>query len=100
MSQRAVAGVPISLHKEYAESSGIWDCIASGQTNKDGRIGDLLPPANTVMPGVYKYVHADCTTQPAYASSDRSLVLATWSAASQASFYHDVDVCNSHWTCT
>lgn len=69
MPQCAVAGVPISLHKECAASGGVWDCIASGRTNKDGRIGDLLPPADTVMPGVYKYVHAHCTTQLAYASA-------------------------------
>ena len=49
------AGVPISLHKECAESCGVWDCVASGQTNQDGRIGDLLAPSDLVLPGVYKY---------------------------------------------
>ena len=49
-----VSGVPISLHRECADSSGVWDCIAEGQTNKDGRIGDLLPPSDTVLPGLYR----------------------------------------------
>ncbi len=49
------AGVPISLHKECPESSGVWDCVASGQTNQDGRIGDLLAPSDLVLPGVYRY---------------------------------------------
>ncbi|DBA92662.1 TPA: hypothetical protein ACH3X1_002874 [Trebouxia sp. C0004] len=51
---RPAPGVPISLHKECAESSGVWDCVASGQTNQDGRIGDLLAPSDLVLPGVYK----------------------------------------------
>ncbi len=50
-----VSGVPISLDKECAESSGVWECVATGQTNKDGRIGDLLQPSDTVLPGIYKY---------------------------------------------
>ncbi len=54
------AGVPISLHKECAESSGVWDCVASGQTNQDGRIGDLLAPSDLVLPGVYKYALIPC----------------------------------------
>ncbi|KAL0044419.1 hypothetical protein WJX82_005398 [Trebouxia sp. C0006] len=51
---RPAPGVPISLHKEWAESSGVWDCVASGQTNQDGRVGDLLAPSDLVLPGVYK----------------------------------------------
>lgn len=51
---RPAPGVPISLHRECADSSGVWDCIAEGQTNKDGRIGDLLPPSDTVLPGLYR----------------------------------------------
>ena len=49
-----LAGVPISLHKECNDSNGIWDCIASGATDQDGRIGDLLPASDTIAHGVYK----------------------------------------------
>jgi len=58
------AGVPISLHKECAGSSGVWACVASGQTNQDGRISDLLAPSDLILPGVYKYALVPCAKHP------------------------------------
>ena len=49
-----LADVPISLHKQCDESIGVWDCIASGVTNSDGRVGDLLPASDSIAPGLYK----------------------------------------------
>lgn len=48
------ADVPISLHRQCDGSSGVWDCIASGTTNSDGRVGDLLPASDSIAPGMYK----------------------------------------------
>lgn len=31
-----------------------WECLASGVTNVDGRIGDLLPPADSIPAGQYR----------------------------------------------
>jgi len=45
-------GIVISLHAANETNS----CIASGITNADGRIPDLLPPARTLSPGYYKMV--------------------------------------------
>lgn len=36
--------------------NGIWQTIAQGITNADGRIGDLLPQQKTLPPGNYKLV--------------------------------------------
>ena len=52
-NQGSRSGVPISLHVECPDSSGVWHCVASSCTNEDGRIGDLLPPSDTVVPGTY-----------------------------------------------
>jgi 5-hydroxyisourate hydrolase/2-oxo-4-hydroxy-4-carboxy-5-ureidoimidazoline decarboxylase len=48
------AGLALSLHRHMEGSSGVWDCLAAGMTNADGRVGNLLPPANTVAPGRYQ----------------------------------------------
>lgn len=45
-------GIVISLHAANETNS----CIASGITNNDGRISDLLPPARALSPGYYKMV--------------------------------------------
>jgi 5-hydroxyisourate hydrolase/2-oxo-4-hydroxy-4-carboxy-5-ureidoimidazoline decarboxylase len=37
-------------------TNGSWQTIAQGVTNKDGRIGDLLPPDKTLKNGNYKIV--------------------------------------------
>lgn len=37
-----------------ATVAGSWQAIAIGQTNSDGRIADLLPPAKLLPPGEYK----------------------------------------------
>ena len=36
--------------------NGVWQTIAQGITNSDGRIGDLLPPQKTLAPANYKLV--------------------------------------------
>ncbi|KAF8072742.1 hypothetical protein HT031_000402 [Scenedesmus sp. PABB004] len=48
------AGLPISLHRLMPGSQRVWDCLAAGRTDADGRIGGLLPPASTVAPGAYQ----------------------------------------------
>jgi 5-hydroxyisourate hydrolase/2-oxo-4-hydroxy-4-carboxy-5-ureidoimidazoline decarboxylase len=47
-------GLPLSLHRLMDGSSSTWDCIASGTTNSDGRVGNLLPPSPTIQPGRYQ----------------------------------------------
>eukprot|EP00877_Chromochloris_zofingiensis_P009524 jgi/Chrzof1/4825/Cz15g00220.t1 len=47
-------GLPISLHRLMPCSQGIWDCLAMGVTDSDGRIPKLLPPSNHVAPGTYQ----------------------------------------------
>jgi len=49
-SGRPAAGLPISLS---LLSEGVWRELASGQTNEDGRITDLLKPGS-LTPGVYQ----------------------------------------------
>lgn len=51
---RPAQGLPISLHRLMEGSQRMWDCLASGLTDADGRIGNLLPPAGWVAPGVYQ----------------------------------------------
>lgn len=51
---RPAQGLPISLHRLMDGSQRMWDCLASGLTDADGRIGNLLPPAAWVAPGVYQ----------------------------------------------
>lgn len=51
---RPAQGLPISLHKLMEGSQRVWDCLAGGLTDADGRIGSLLPPAGWVAPGTYQ----------------------------------------------
>jgi 5-hydroxyisourate hydrolase/2-oxo-4-hydroxy-4-carboxy-5-ureidoimidazoline decarboxylase len=51
---RPAQGLPISLHRLMEGSQRMWDCLASGLTDADGRIGNLLPPAGWVAPGAYQ----------------------------------------------
>ena len=53
-ARQVFADVPISLHRQCHGSTEVWDCIASGTTNSDGRIGDLLPASDFIEPGMYK----------------------------------------------
>jgi 5-hydroxyisourate hydrolase/2-oxo-4-hydroxy-4-carboxy-5-ureidoimidazoline decarboxylase len=48
------ANLALSLHRLMEGSNNIWDCLAAGVTNSDGRVGNLLPPAATVAPGRYQ----------------------------------------------
>ena len=45
------AGMTIRL-KHYVNNT--WYTLAQGVTNKDGRVGDFLPPEKNVLPGNYK----------------------------------------------
>lgn len=51
---RPAQGLPISLHRLMEGSQRVWDCLAAGLTDADGRIGNLLPPAGWVAPGAYQ----------------------------------------------
>ena len=46
------SGVPVTLAFERAGQG--WQVIASGTTNQDGRIGDLLPPDALLLVGNYR----------------------------------------------
>lgn len=48
------SGLPISLHKLMDGSEGVWDCLSSGVTDSDGRVGNLLAPSGWVAPGHYQ----------------------------------------------
>jgi 5-hydroxyisourate hydrolase len=49
---KPAAGVPVSLERQ--ESSGRWLSLALGQTDQDGRCGELLPDNATLLEGVYR----------------------------------------------
>ena len=51
---RPAAGVAVSLARRCPGSGQAWADVASGVTNRDGRIGDLLPPSDCVEPGLYR----------------------------------------------
>jgi 5-hydroxyisourate hydrolase/2-oxo-4-hydroxy-4-carboxy-5-ureidoimidazoline decarboxylase len=46
-------GLPLFLSKRN-ENSGQFEKLAEGVTNEDGRVGNLLPPANVIASGHYK----------------------------------------------
>lgn len=46
-------GQNITIKMQHPINAG-WQTIAQGVTNKDGRIGDLLPPNRNLQPGTYK----------------------------------------------
>ncbi|WIA08752.1 hypothetical protein OEZ85_008175 [Tetradesmus obliquus] len=47
-------GLPISLLRVMDGSAAVFDCLASGVTDADGRIGNLLPASAWVAPGTYR----------------------------------------------
>lgn len=49
--------VPITLYQQVEKNAdSMWKSIASGKTNKDGRIADLLAP-NIKLPAGYYRMH-------------------------------------------
>lgn len=48
------ANVPVRLEKPY--SGYQWEIIASGITNADGRVPNLLPNESPLEPGTYRLV--------------------------------------------
>lgn len=44
----------MKLARRCPGSGQAWAGVAAGVTNDDGRIGDLLPPSETVEPGLYR----------------------------------------------
>ena len=48
------AGVPVQLLRLQPGSSAVWELLASGATNADGRVPDLLPPAAEIPAGTYR----------------------------------------------
>lgn len=49
---KPATGVPVRLERQ--EPSGTWRQLASGQTDQDGRCGQLLPEENTLREGLYR----------------------------------------------
>lgn len=49
------AGVPVSLSLQVADA---WQLLATGTTNSDGRVTDLLPEERVLAAGIYK-MHFD-----------------------------------------
>ena len=50
-----IPGKDITIRLKELKNN-IWQTIAQGITNKDGRISDLLPPGKTIEPACYKMV--------------------------------------------
>ncbi|QJX48333.1 hydroxyisourate hydrolase [Hymenobacter taeanensis] len=48
---KPAAGVSITLYRQQAQS---WTTLATGTTNSDGRISDLLPKDEVLPSGTYK----------------------------------------------
>ncbi|MFD2784599.1 hydroxyisourate hydrolase [Hymenobacter rubripertinctus] len=48
---RPAAGVTIILSEQHETS---WRELARGLTNADGRLPDLLPPTQHLLPGIYQ----------------------------------------------
>jgi len=53
---RPAVGVAVQLAR--ANAAGGWDPLATGVTNQDGRIPNLLPPATSIEAGVYQLTFA------------------------------------------
>lgn len=49
---RPAAGVPVTL--EHRTDTGIWQSLANGTTNADGRLAEWLPKPPTVVAGTYR----------------------------------------------
>ncbi len=48
---RPAQGVTIALYSQQAE---VWQELARGTTNQDGRVADLLPEGEVLARGIYK----------------------------------------------
>lgn len=46
--------VAVRLERKAPGSSQAWETVATGRTNVDGRVPDLLPPSDYVNPGIYR----------------------------------------------
>ena len=51
---RPAQGVAVSLERRCEGSRDAWERLASGRTNADGRVGDLLPPGGHMDAGTYR----------------------------------------------
>ena len=52
---RPAPHVHVVLERSAPGSNGnVWEAVATGQTNSDGRVPDLLPPSDYVAPGSYR----------------------------------------------
>ncbi|CAL8462559.1 g2092 [Coccomyxa elongata] len=51
---KPAAGVAVQLHRRCPGSTAAWRFMAQGTTDANGRVGDLLPPSDSVEPGVYR----------------------------------------------
>ena len=51
---RPAQGVAVSLERRCDGSRDAWERLASGRTNADGRVGDLLPPGGHMDAGTYR----------------------------------------------
>lgn len=51
---RPGAGVDVSL--ETRDVAGTWVPLAAGATDENGRLGDMLPPGETLAEGVHRLV--------------------------------------------
>lgn len=47
-------GVPVQLQRLCPGSTSVWEMLSSSTTNADGRVPDLLPPADEVAAGTYR----------------------------------------------
>ena len=70
---RPAAGISVTLEQE---ASGSFARIASGVTNDDGRITDLLPPGS-LQPGTFRITFA---------------LTAYWSRLGQPTFYPEASI--------
>jgi 5-hydroxyisourate hydrolase len=68
---RPAAGVPVSLKLQVADA---WQLLATGTTNADGRVVDLLPADKPLPAGTYK-MHFDTG---AYFSANSLPVFYPW----------------------
>lgn len=48
---KPAAGVQVRLQRKDGKE---WETIATGITNLDGRVGDLLKEGTTISPGIYR----------------------------------------------
>lgn len=51
---RPAPAVHVTLARRAPGSAAAWEQVAVGRTNKDGRVPDLLPPADWVQAGHYR----------------------------------------------